>query len=161
MEPRKQKRYERVSKVKKYPNFGFTMEKEARAAVMENGAPQEYRYLHRQNESNPAPGWMIVNSKSRECIKQRRLGNSYVSSTVPQGISLIVKVNKRLKKALKDGLLMGGRLHPKRFFEDGKSYIKAEEKGRCHEDSFIRTNGNEQMKPRRREWVSVGLSTNP
>ncbi len=155
VERKRQRRYEKSAGVKRYPNFATSRNEQQSAAVMEDHRPVDFIYAGENRGGELSPAWMIVKSSSKkdmrltEYKKQRRLGNTYISGMAPAGKSLVKKVNKKLKAT---GLLIDGLQHP-RFFDQAKALISAREKGKSHEEPFLRVKNT--IRRGRLEWEEV------
>lgn len=156
IDPRRQRRYDKMLGTKRYPNFAVSRFSNEYAAVMDEGkgAPVETRYLgKRGKEGDLRPAWMVVRNGLQEYLKQRRLGNSYVSRAKEGGHSLVRKVRRKLRNLKKDGCLdrLGGL---SRHFEKVSALLKANDKGRCHEEPTLRIRARGKA-----EWELLSLST--
>jgi len=123
---RTQQRYDKVTGTVKVANFANQKNSEAKMVPI----------LH------------LVNGKSKQWLKHRRLGNTYYSRVLKAARGMTKKVNVLFRQSLKRGeacLL-------KRFFFSPRSFTRATEK---HQEPFLWVNPKERIIPGRVEWCLV------
>jgi len=106
-------------------------------------------FANQQNsEAKLVPILHIVQGKSKEWFKHRRLGNTYHSRVLKAPKGMTKKVNASFRQSLKRGeacLL-------KRFFFSPRSFTRATKK---HQEPFLWVNPKERIIPGRAEWCLI------
>ncbi len=118
-----QKRYDKVAGIKRVANFAFQQDGQGKLTPM----------LH------------LVDGKTRQWLKDRRLGNTYHSRALKAHKGMTKKVNAELQRSLKRG---EARL-PKRFFLSARSLIRSSERDK---EAFLLVNKRDRIVSGRMEW---------
>ncbi len=122
---RQQKRYDKVTGIKRVANFAFQQDGKGKLVPIRH----------------------LVNGKSRQWLKDRRLGNTYHSRALkaPRGMT------KRINEVLRHRSLKSDEIScvPKRFFLFAKTLIKCSER---HEEAFLLVNKRDRLIKGRMEW---------
>ena len=124
---RQQQRYDKVAGIKR----GFN------PAVQQDNQGKLWPMLH------------LVESKCRQWLKQRRLGNSYNSRALkaPRGMTKRVNAKFRQRCLNRDDARL-----PKRFFFTPQSLIKSPQRDK---EAFLLVNKRDRLIPGRMEWCLV------
>ncbi|GAI60171.1 unnamed protein product, partial [marine sediment metagenome] len=120
---RQQKRYDKVAGTKRVANFA----------------------CYQDDQGKLTPIRHLVDGKSRQWLKDRRLGNTYHSRALKAQRGMTKKVNAILQRSLNWG---EARL-PKRFFLAPGSLIRSSER---HEEAFLLVNKRDRLIRGRMEW---------
>jgi hypothetical protein len=123
---RTQQRYDKVTGTVKVSNFADQQNSEARLVPI----------LH------------LVQGKSKQWFKHRRLGNTYHSRVLKAARGMTKKVNALFRQSLK----RGEACLPKRFFFSPRSFARTTEK---HQEPFLWVKPKERIIPGRVEWCLV------
>ncbi len=123
---RQQKRYDKVAGIKRVANFAFQQDGQGKLTPIRH----------------------LVDGKSRQWLKDRRLGNTYHSRALSAHRGMTKKVNAELKhRSLNLGEASGVLI--KRFFLSARSLVRSPER---HEEAFILVNKRDRVIPGRLEW---------
>jgi hypothetical protein len=120
---RQQKRYDKAAGIKRVANFAFQQDGQGKLTPIRH----------------------LVDGKSQQWLKDRRLGNTYHSRALKAHKGMTKKVNAELQRSLQKG---EARLL-KRFFRSAKSLLRSPER---HEEAFILVNKRNRVIPGRLEW---------
>ncbi len=120
---RQQQRYDKVVGIKRVANFAFQQDGQGKLTPM----------LH------------LVESKGKQWLKHRRLGNSYNSRALKAHRGMTKRVNAELQRSLNFG---EARLL-KRFFLSPRSLIRSTERAN---EAFLLVNKRDRLIPGRLEW---------
>ncbi len=121
---RQQQRYDKVAGIKRVANF----------ACQQDG------------KGNLTPIRHLVDGKSRQYLKDRRLGNTYHSRAFITPKGMTKKINAILRHR---SLNWGEAPLPKRFFLSARSFIRSPQR---HDEAFILVNKRDRLIPGRMEW---------
>ncbi len=120
---RQQKRYDKVAGIKRVANFA----------------------CYQDGQGVLAPLRHLVDGKSRQWLKDRRLGNTYHSRALKASRGMTKRVNAELQRSLQSG---EARL-PKRFFLSTRSLIRSSERDN---EAFLLVNKRDRLIRGRMEW---------
>jgi len=121
---RQQQRYDKAAGIKRVANF----------ACQQDG------------KGNLTPIRHLVDGKSRQYLKDRRLGNTYHSRALTAHRGMTKKINAILRHR---SLIWGEAPLPKRFFLSARSFIRSPQR---HNEAFILVNKRDRLIPGRMEW---------
>ncbi len=121
---RRQQRYDKVAGIKRVANFACRQDV--------NGNLTPIRHL--------------VDGKSRQYLKDRRLGNTYHSRALIAHKGMTKKINAILRHR---SLIWGEAPLPKRFFLSARSFIRSPQR---HDEAFILVNKRDRLIEGRMEW---------
>jgi len=120
-----QKRYDKVVSIKRVANFAFQQDSQGKLTPIRH----------------------LVDGKSRQWLKDRRLGNTYHARALKAAKGMTKKVNAELRhRSLKRE---EASCVLKRFFLSAKSLVRSPER---HEEAFILVNKRDRVIPGRLEW---------
>ncbi|GAI64587.1 unnamed protein product, partial [marine sediment metagenome] len=123
---RQQQRYDKVAGIKRVANFAYQQDSQGKLTPIR---------------------W-LVNGKSRQWLKDRRLGNTYYSRAIKAHRGMIKKINAELQRSLyRDEARL-----PKRFFLSARSLIRSSVRDN---EAFLLVNKEERIIPGRMEWCMV------
>ena len=126
---RQQKRYDKVAGIKRVANFACYQDSQGKLTPMRH----------------------LVDGKSRQWLKDRRLGNTYHSRALPAPKGMTKKVNAELRhRSLNLGEATGVLL--KRFFLSARSLIRSSERDN---EAFLLVNKRDRLIKGRMEWCLV------
>jgi len=123
---RQQKRYDKAAGIKKVANFAYQQDGKGKLTPIRH----------------------LVDGKSRQWLKDRRLGNTYHSRALKVNRGMTKKVNAILRRSFNWG---EARLL-KRFFLSARSLMRSPER---HEEAFLLVNKRNRLIPGRLEWCIV------
>lgn len=121
---RRQQRYDKLAGIKRVANFACRQDV--------NGILTPIRHL--------------VDGKSRQYLKDRRLGNTYHSTALTAHKGMTKKINAILRHR---SLIWGEAPLPKRFFLSARSFIRSPQR---HDEAFILVNKRDRLIKGRMEW---------
>ncbi len=126
---RQQRRYDKLAAIKRVYNGAFQQDSQGKLVPVRH----------------------LVFGKSRQWLKDRRLGNSYNSRALkaPRGMTKRVNAELRHRSLNQDKMSC---VPIKRFFLTPQSYIKSPER---HEEPFLLVKMRERLIPGRMEWCLV------
>ncbi len=122
---RQQQRYDKVVGIKRVANFAF----------------------YQDGKGKLTPIRHLVDGKSRQWLKDRRLGNTYHSRALKAHKGMTRKINAELKHRSLTSDEMSCVL--KRFFLSARSLVRSSER---HEESFVLVNKRDRIVSGRMEW---------
>ncbi len=120
-----QKRYDKVAGIKRVANFAF----------------------YQDGKGKLSPLRHLVDGKSRQWLKDRRLGNTYHSRALKASRGMTRRVNAELRHRS----LIFGEMScvPKRFFLSARSFIRSSERDN---EAFLLVNKRDRLIKGRMEW---------
>ncbi|GAJ05916.1 unnamed protein product, partial [marine sediment metagenome] len=124
VERRQQQRYDKVVGIKRVANFAFKQDDQGKLTPIRH----------------------LVDGKSQQWLKDRRLGNTYHSRALKAHKGMTKKVNAELRqRSLKkdEARLL------KRFFRSARSLVRSPERDK---EAFILVNKRDRVIPGRLEW---------
>ncbi len=125
VERRQQQRYDKIAGIKRVANFAFQQD----------------------GQGNLTPIRHLVDGKSRQWLKDRRLGNTYHSRALKAAKGMTKKVNAELRhRSLKRD---EASCVPKRFFLSAKSLVRSSERAN---EAFLLVNKRDRLIKGRMEW---------